>query len=245
MSTQTLEWTALEAPAPPGEGLRQRKKRLMRQQLSDTATRMFLDRGFDAVRVAEVAEACGVSEKTVFNYFPTKESLVLDRLETTLESLRTGLAAPAVPPVQAALAILDRELSGMTAWLAAQDDPGRARQAIQRFGDLIRATPSLRAYQADMIDRFAGVATQLLAARARMSTGDPEPQIAARALLGLWHVQADSLRKHLHGNPAPAQVHELVTADVRRAARLIDTGLRSFVPFRRDRDAPQFIPAVS
>ena len=113
MSTQTLAWTALETPAPPGEGLRQRKKRLMRQQLSDTATRMFLDRGFDAVRVAEVAEACGVSEKTVFNYFPTKESLVLDRLEAIVASLRTGLADAAVPPVQAALAILDHELAGI------------------------------------------------------------------------------------------------------------------------------------
>src|SRR5690348_1867312 len=132
------DWALARAPGLPAEGLRERKKRLMRQQLSDTATAMFLERGFDAVRVAEVAEACGVSEKTVFNYFPTKESLVLDRLETTLESLRTGLAAPGVPPVQAALAILDRELSGMTAWLAVQDDPGRAVRAMQRFGDLIR-----------------------------------------------------------------------------------------------------------
>jgi len=228
MSTQTAGWTAPGTPAGPGEGLRERKKRLMRQKLSGTATAMFLERGFDAVRVTEVAEACGVSEKTVFNYFPTKESLVLDRLETTVESLRTGLADPAVPPVQAALAILDRELTGMTAWLAAQDDPVRAGQAIRRFGDLIRATPSLRAYQADMMDQFASVATQILAARAGMSTGDPEPQIAARALLGLWHVQADSLRHHLHGSLAPAQVHKLVTADVRRAAQLIDTGLRSF-----------------
>ena len=225
---QTAGWTAPPAPAGPGQGLRERKKRLMRQQLSDTATAMFLERGFDAVRVTEVAEACGVSEKTVFNYFPTKESLVLDRLESTVESLRAGLADPAVPPVQAALAILDRELSGMTAWLAAQDDPVRAGQAIRRFGDLIRATPSLRAYQADMMDQFASVATQILAARAGMSTGDPEPQIAARALLGLWHVQADSLRHHLHGSLAPAQVHKLVTVDVRRAAQLIDTGLRSF-----------------
>jgi AcrR family transcriptional regulator len=228
MSTQTAGWTAPGTPAGPGEGLRERKKRLMRQKLSGTATAMFLERGFDAVRVTEVAEACGVSEKTVFNYFPTKESLVLDRLETTVESLRTGLADPAVPPVQAALAILDRELSGMTAWLAAQDDPVRAGQAIRRFGDLIRATPSLRAYQADMMDQFASVATQILAARAGMSTGDPEPQIAARALLGLWHVQADSLRHHLHGSLAPAQVHKLVTVDVRRAAQLIDTGLHSF-----------------
>ena len=212
----------------PAEGLRERKKRLMRQQLSDTATRMFLERGFDGVRVAEVAEACGVSEKTVFNYFPTKEALVLDRLEATVASLRAGLADPAVPPVEAALRILDGELAGMTAWLSGHNAPAQAAQAIVRFGDLIDATPSLRAYQADMMDQFAAVATQILAARAGMRVTDPEPQIAARALLGLWRVQADSLRTHLNATPAPARLRELVAADVRRAARLIDEGLRSF-----------------
>jgi AcrR family transcriptional regulator len=228
MDGQVLDWTAPDAVAEPAEGLRERKKRLMRQQLSDTATRMFLDRGFDAVRVAEVAEACGVSEKTVFNYFPTKESLVLDRLEATVASLRAGLADPQIPPVEGALQILDRELTGMTAWLTGQDDPGQAAQAILRFGDLIRATPSLRAYQADMMDQFAAEATQILAARAGVSVNDPEPQIAARALLGLWHVQAQSLRTHLNDAHTPARLHELVTSDVRRAARLIDIGLRSF-----------------
>jgi AcrR family transcriptional regulator len=226
MSTQTVDWPGGEVVAGPAEGLRARKKRLMRQQLSDTATRMFVDRGFDAVRVAEVAEACGVSEKTVFNYFPTKESLVLDRLEATTASLRTGLAEPAVPPVEAALRILDRELSAMTAWLTGQDDPAGAARAIRRFGDLIRATPSLRAYQSDMMDQFVSIATEILAARAGLLADDPEPQIAARALLGLWHVQAESLRKHLDG--APERLRGLVTADVRRAAWLIENGLGSF-----------------
>ena len=228
MSSQAVGWPGRHIPLSPSEGLRERKKRLTRQQLSDVATAMFLERGFDAVRVAEVAAACGVSEKTVFNYFPTKEALVLDRLETTLESLRTGLAAPAVPPVQAALAILDRELSGMTGWLAAQDDPGRAGQAIRRFGDLIRATPSLRAYQADMMDQFTSIAAEVLAARTGANADDPEPRVAARALLGLWHVQADSLRKHLDGGYPPTRLQEMVTTDVRRAARLIEAGLRTF-----------------
>jgi AcrR family transcriptional regulator len=231
VSTQTVDWLAREVTGAPAEGLRARKKRLMRQQLSDTATRMFVERGFDAVRVAEVAEACGVSEKTVFNYFPTKESLVLDRLEVTMASLRTGLAEPAVPPTEAALRILDRELTAMTTWLNGQDDPAGAAEAMRRFGDLIRATPSLRAYQSDMMDQFVSLAAEILAARAAaarvaMRAEDPEPQIAARALLGLWHVQAESLRKHLSG--PPGQIHELVTADVRRAARLIDRGLSSF-----------------
>ena len=69
MESGMVEWP-VPPSAPRGEaaeagGLRERKKRLMRQQLSDTATRMFMERGFDGVRVTEIAEACGVSEKTV------------------------------------------------------------------------------------------------------------------------------------------------------------------------------------
>jgi AcrR family transcriptional regulator len=235
MSTRTVDWTALrtqETGAPQAGGLRERKKRLMRQQLSDTATQMFMERGFDAVRVTEIAEACGVSQKTVFNYFPTKESLILDRLESTMASLRTGLAEPGISPVKAALRILDGELGAMTSWLASQDDPILATAAIQRFGTLIQATPSLRAYQSDMMDQFVAVAAGILADRAGMSADDPEPQIAATALLGLWRIQFLSLSKYLDGTRTPAQVHQVVTADVHRAARLIDAGLNSLAAFK-------------
>ena len=227
---RTVDWTAPRTPATgvaEAEGLRERKKRLMRQQLSDTATQMFMERGFDAVRVVEIAEACGVSEKTVFNYFPTKESLILDRLEATVASLRTGLAEPEVPPVQAALRILDGELGAMTSWLAAQDDPVQAGVMVQRFGALIAATPSLRAHQSDMMDQFTAVAAAILAERAGLSPEDPEPQITATALLGLWRIQFQALSRYLDGTRTPAQVHQAVTADVRRAAQLINTGLNS------------------
>jgi AcrR family transcriptional regulator len=251
MSARTVDWTGLGTPragapdgsqagtraaSPPassGEGLRERKKRLMRQQLSDTATEMFMERGFDAVRVTEVAEACGVSEKTVFNYFPTKESLVLDRWDTTMASLRTALADPETPPVEAAVRILGAELHGMTSWIAGQDDPGRAVAAVRRFGDLLRVTPALRAHQRDVQDRLIEVAAGVLAGRAGMSPDDPEPHIAATALLGLWDVQFRSLRNYLDGTHTPAQIHQAVTADVHRAARLVDQGLGSFPPFGR------------
>jgi AcrR family transcriptional regulator len=121
MDMRTVDWTAPRTPGTAvaeGEGLRERKKRLMRQQLSDTATRMFMERGFGAVRVTEIAEACGVSEKTVFNYFPTKESLILDRLESTVAALKSGLTQPGVEPAEAALQILNDELTAMTSWPA-------------------------------------------------------------------------------------------------------------------------------
>jgi AcrR family transcriptional regulator len=209
------------------EGLRERKKREMRRLLSDTAARLFLERGFDAFRVADVAEACGVSEKTVFNYFPTKESLVLDQLETTMSALRTGLADPSVPPVQAALRILDTGLTAMTTGVAASGNPGSALDGYRRFGELIGSSPSLRAYQSDTMDRFVAVAAELLAKRIGLHPDDPEPQIAAAALLGLWRVQFQSLRRHLATTSDPAKLHTEVTSDVHRAARLIEHGLAS------------------
>jgi AcrR family transcriptional regulator len=236
MSGRTVDWTASRIPSPgspQAEGLRERKKRLMRQQLSDTATEMFMARGFDAVRVAEIAEACGVSEKTVFNYFPTKESLVLDRLDNTMEAVRTDLADLAVTPLDATLRILADEVDGLTSWMATQDDPARAGAATRRFCSLIKAEPALRAHHRDMTDQIITVATGILAERAGLSPDDPEPRIAATALLGLWDIQFQALWKHLDGTRTPAQVRESVTEDVRRAARLIDNGLSSFAATAR------------
>jgi hypothetical protein len=61
-----------------------------------------------------------------------------------------------------------------------------------------------------------------------MNQDDPEPRIAATTLIGLWQIQFQSLGKHLDGIRSPAQVHKAVTADVHRAAHLINTGLSSF-----------------
>ncbi|MFE2187915.1 TetR family transcriptional regulator [Streptomyces sp. NPDC059455] len=237
MSMRTVDWTALRRrdAEPAAEGLRERKKRLLRRQLSDTATEMFMERGFDAVRVSEIAEACGVSEKTVFNYFPTKESLVLDLGEATLGSLRTTLADPDLSPVEAVLKILSGELASITSWLTEQDDLAQAKNMLLRFGMLIRSTPSLRAYHRDMADQQVAVAAEVLAQRNEMSPDDPEPQIAATALLALWPIQFQALRRHLNRVQTPEQLHNEVSADVQRAAQLIDTGLTSLAPTRHSK----------
>jgi AcrR family transcriptional regulator len=233
MIATTVSWPEPEDPeAVPrtGDGLRERKKRLMRQQLSDTATELFLERGFDGVRVADVAAACGVSEKTVFNYFPAKESLLLDRWDTTMASLREGLGDPGVPPVTAVTTILARELGALTGWLGSQPDTDQARGRMRRFGELIWSTPALRSHQHDATGRLVALAAELLAGRAGVAPDDPEPQITATALVGLWHVQAHSLRRHLAGTGTPAQIREAVDAEVRRAARLLDTGMAAGWP---------------
>src|SRR3954468_18381422 len=63
----------------------------MRGLIGDTAHRLFLERGFEAVTVAEVARAADVAEATVFNYFPTKEDLFYSGLEAFEEELLSAI----------------------------------------------------------------------------------------------------------------------------------------------------------
>jgi len=73
-------------------GLREQKKRAMRQRLADVAAQLFTDRGYDAVAMVDVARAAGVAQQTLYNYFPTKPDLVLDRADDMLERSRRAVA---------------------------------------------------------------------------------------------------------------------------------------------------------
>jgi AcrR family transcriptional regulator len=213
--------------APEGhEGLRERKKRLTRQLISDTATGMFLAEGYDAVRVVDVAAACGVSEKTVYNYFPTKESLILDRLEEIEADVRRlfGADSPLDSPAQAAVALICRQLDRMlnnSPVEGIEVHPWTAR----RFSELVRQTPALRTAQWDFMDRLVQVAAAGLSVRAGLRPDDPEPQITAHALLGLWQVMFRSMERYADGGRTMQEVRDRVVSDVRRAALVLETGL--------------------
>jgi AcrR family transcriptional regulator len=224
-------------PAVPGlrgdtsalhQGLRERKKAIMRELISNTATLMFLERGFDEVKVSEIAAACDVSEKTIYNYFPTKESLVLDREEQYAAELRTALGpgGEIASPVEAMVGVLGRELENFVTYLSTTDMTSFPQ--VADFNDLIDSTPSLKAARAEMIERLAQIASESMAERADVDPSDPEPQIAADALTSLWRIFYRAIVKYSLEDLSMDALRESVMGDVARAARLLDTGLWSF-----------------
>ncbi|MFC7589620.1 TetR family transcriptional regulator [Nonomuraea antimicrobica] len=78
-------------------GVSKEKKAQRRRHIAETALRLFAERGFDAVTVNEIAEAAGVAKVTLFNYFPSKEALVLDVVEEDTAAVVAARAPDQTP----------------------------------------------------------------------------------------------------------------------------------------------------
>lgn len=202
----------------------------MRRLLSDAATRMFLERGFDAVRVVDVARACGVAEKTVYNHFATKEALLTDRWEAMTSRLAAGLASGAGAPVQVALEVLLGELEDLLP--AGEDRDGGARLAdTDRFVALVASTPALVAHERRALGDLLAVAASALAQRPGAGPArapGPRDWVVASALAGLWVVFSTSLAAALEqhrGAADAAPVRSRVAADLLDAAHTLERGL--------------------
>ncbi|MFF5423180.1 MULTISPECIES: TetR/AcrR family transcriptional regulator [unclassified Streptomyces] len=87
-------------------GLRESKKQETRQLISDCATRLFVEQGFEQTTITEIAHAARVAKKTVTNYFPRKEDLALDHHEAFTQGLARTVADR--EPGEAPLTALER-----------------------------------------------------------------------------------------------------------------------------------------
>lgn len=194
-------------------GLRETKKLQTRRQIAQKAMELFARRGFDRVTVAEVAAAANVSEKTVYNYFPTKEDLFFDevpaRIAAMVEAIRTRAPGETIP---AALRRLqERDCNRLCS-------PGFAT-----FARIIEASPALRAKELELLARF----TDALADAIHAELGGPEidARVAANALVSVhWQLFRNARAQALAGRHGPAAARRL-RSDLARAYRLLEHGL--------------------
>jgi AcrR family transcriptional regulator len=208
----------------PDEGLRERKRRLTRQTISDAATTMFATRGFDHVTVSEVAARVGVSEKTIYNYFPNKEAMVLDSADESLAEMAHALQERR-PDESLTDAVLRALRSDMRRFDETPDD---LIAFLPMFVTMIETTAALRAAWLDLYDRLAEVVREELAIQAGVDPRDPEVAVAGRALVGLVQVALESRVRWIEDGLRGQALRIAVNSDVDRAARLLETGLWSF-----------------
>src|SRR3954447_3694638 len=128
----------------PEPGLRERKKQRTRRHIAETARRLFSERGFEHVTVAEIARAAEVAEATVFNYFPTKEDLFYWQLEAFEERLAQSVRDR--PPGTSVLAAFSALLTGAGGVLAFRgDDDADATARLHDVTRLVTGSPALLA----------------------------------------------------------------------------------------------------
>ncbi|MFJ8807662.1 TetR family transcriptional regulator [Streptomyces sp. NPDC102490] len=193
-------------------GLRERKKQRMFRTLSDIAVELFLEKGFDAVSVAEVAAAAEVSKPTLFRYFPAKEDLVLHRIaDHEDEAARVAVQGP--EPIDALrrhfLAGLDRcdPVTGLN------DHP-----AVLAFHRLLYGTPALVARMHTQLERSEAALAEALG-------GGLAARLAAGQIIAVQRILALENWRRISGGERVEDVRADAVAAAERAFAGLEAGL--------------------
>jgi AcrR family transcriptional regulator len=178
------------------KGLRERKKLATRQAISDLATGLFIERGFDNVTVAEIAEVANVAKMTVFNYFPRKEDLFFDREDEGREMIRNALAqrSPNESPTVAMQNLVHRLLK--------QKHPfAKFTAGTARFCQTVMQSQALSARVRELRDEFINDCAKMLAGSVGRAHPDPEAHLFASLLMATWSTAyAEAHRRQRKGS---------------------------------------------
>ncbi|MGW0392830.1 TetR/AcrR family transcriptional regulator [Streptomyces sp. NPDC003042] len=207
-------------------GLRENKKLRTRRQLAATALELFLERGFDAVSVADVAAAAEVSKPTLFRYFPSKEDLVLDRFaDHQDEAARIVRDRPAGQgPVEA--------LRGHFAAALAERDPITGlcdHPDVLAFQRLLYSTVGLEARMA----HYTAREVDLLAAVLEAESVQPfSARLAALHLVTVRHELGRENWRRLDAGQSADEAHPAAVVDAEQAFGMLAGGLDRVLPIR-------------
>jgi AcrR family transcriptional regulator len=130
-------------------GLRERKKARTRRLIADAAARLFAERGYEHVAVSDIAAEAEVSEQTIYNYFRTKEQLVLDR-DQQIQDRLVELVRTRAPGVSAAAAVRDFVLASVDGIRSVSPEAWRGE-----LGYLAAISPAVHRLALEMSNRQA------------------------------------------------------------------------------------------
>src|SRR5438874_4377371 len=145
--------------------VRERTRRAVRGELAQLAVNLFVEKGYDETTIDDLAAAAGMSKRTFFRYFASKEELVMGKYEFFGEQLAEDLAArPAGEPIWASL----RQMFGRVVEYFESEARGATVIAMEK---IVRDHPTLNASYLERVSRMQ----ELVLDEARTCTGRPHP----------------------------------------------------------------------
>ncbi len=162
---------------------RTRKRLATRQCISDAATRLFNERGFERVTIDEIADAADVGRMTVFNHFSRKEDMFFDLDEEGRKDLRGALRnrAPGVSPIEALRLFAHRIVAERRPYI-------RFFDGSPKFIETIAGSETLKARARAIRDELAAIVQEALVETAGPNQSNPDAHLAANLVLATWGV---------------------------------------------------------
>ena len=211
-------------------GRRERKREETRRSIAAAAMRLFLDRGFDDVTIAEVAEAADVSVNTVFNYFPTKEDLFFGAHETAETAMARlgGDRQPGEPVIAFLRRRLREDIKRFGEEAAGRGDHAYwmgVRQVIQGSPALqVRAVHAARGSARSAEDALAAA----LARDSAKGPGDPAPRLVANLALALYTGLFGEAERRRRAGESRKAIHTFLTSAAEAALDLLEHGIGDY-----------------
>jgi AcrR family transcriptional regulator len=209
----------MEGSVPSVAGLREWKKARTRLAISDVATRLFVERGFEEVTVADIAAAAEVSVKTVFNYFSSKEELFFDRADEVIGAIADAVIerAPGTTVVGALHAVLaERRVPfDPDGWRSLRDPEGYER--FRAFIAAEHAAPALRARRLVMAEAWVDRLAAVVAHELGLAAGDARARTLAALVVAVMGMRERELSAAMLEHASARQVERRVRAVVDEA----------------------------
>jgi len=193
-------------PRPASCRAAERKREAARQDISDTALRLFIEHGYEATTIDQIAARVGLSARSVFRHFTTKEDIVLAQLNRSGERLHDALRLR--PPAEPAWDALRQAFDVLLADHA--ESPDRLRRIIT----MVQESPLLHARHLEQQPRWQEPLVPLIAARLGVPDGHPSPRALVAAAFTCLDVAVSTWAAHDDGTTI-GEVLDTIIATVR------------------------------
>jgi AcrR family transcriptional regulator len=178
------------------DGLRERKKQRTREQIVESAMRLFAERGYHATTIAEIAAAADVAPRTFFAYFPSKEAVVFHGVDRDMDALASALRDRL--PGETAFDALRRWIDAIFDQSIAAEDEAHLRKR------LCREDEGLANFQAGIMARVQELLLEAIAADLDEPPDALRPRLVTAAALAALTSLEGSIQENTEQRMAKA-----------------------------------------